>query len=132
MELSNLSYRELLAESERIAERIKEQYAIERDAAIRTCAALVKEFDLTGLEVGTVRVQSLPSKRQPKAARTFSPALPKRTLPALYRDPETGRTWSGRGHQPQWITGDKADYLIERADEKHVRVTQNNRYLRSA
>lgn len=37
----------------------------------------------------------------------------KSVLPALYRDPVSGKTWSGRGKHPRWLIGDKAKYLIE-------------------
>jgi DNA-binding protein H-NS len=37
--------------------------------------------------------------------------------PALYRDPETGATWSGRGRAPTWIanTKDRSKFLIDGA-----------------
>lgn len=39
------------------------------------------------------------------AKRTKAPAnaAGKKPLPALYRDPQTGATWSGRGRVPGWI-----------------------------
>jgi DNA-binding protein H-NS len=58
-----------------------------------------------------------------------SPASAKKTLkpgnylrgpqPALYRDPKTGATWSGRGRAPAWLAGvkDRAKYLIAEAAE---------------
>ena len=35
---------------------------------------------------------------------------------AKYRDPKTGKTWTGRGKPPGWIAGVKsrAPYLIEK------------------
>lgn len=38
--------------------------------------------------------------------------------PALYRDPKTGGTWSGRGRAPAWLAGvkDRSKYLIEGAE----------------
>lgn len=40
--------------------------------------------------------------------------------PALYRDPKTGATWSGRGRAPAWIAGakDRTGFLIESAVAK--------------
>ncbi|MFM0120292.1 H-NS family nucleoid-associated regulatory protein [Paraburkholderia sp. RL18-101-BIB-B] len=34
--------------------------------------------------------------------------------PALYLDPKTGMTWSGRGRAPGWLAGakDRSKYLI--------------------
>ncbi|MBD9530673.1 H-NS histone family protein [Comamonas sp. CMM01] len=35
------------------------------------------------------------------------------TVPAKYRNPETGDTWTGRGKEPVWIRGqDREAYLI--------------------
>ncbi|MGF6440692.1 H-NS family nucleoid-associated regulatory protein [Paraburkholderia youngii] len=30
-------------------------------------------------------------------------------LPAKYRDPTTGDTWSGKGRKPQWLVGKRLD-----------------------
>jgi DNA-binding protein H-NS len=37
--------------------------------------------------------------------------------PALYRDPESGATWSGRGRAPAWLAGarDRSKFLIDGA-----------------
>lgn len=41
---------------------------------------------------------------------------PKGLQPAMYRDPLSGATWSGRGRAPAWIGSDRARFLIEAAD----------------
>lgn len=37
--------------------------------------------------------------------------------PPMYRDPETGKTWSGRGPAPQWLAGqeDRSQFLVKAA-----------------
>jgi len=35
-----------------------------------------------------------------------------RTLEPKYKDPATGKTWSGRGKKPAWVIGDKEQYKI--------------------
>ncbi|WP_042298549.1 H-NS family nucleoid-associated regulatory protein [Paraburkholderia bannensis] len=42
--------------------------------------------------------------------------------PALYRDPKSGATWSGRGRAPAWIANakDRTRFLIEGADSTAV------------
>ncbi|WP_322053119.1 H-NS family nucleoid-associated regulatory protein [Paraburkholderia bannensis] len=42
--------------------------------------------------------------------------------PALYRDPKSGATWSGRGRAPAWIANakDRTRFLIEGADSSAV------------
>lgn len=44
---------------------------------------------------------------------------PKGPQPALYRDPQTGLTWSGRGPAPSWLASvkDRTSFLIEQNGE---------------
>lgn len=38
---------------------------------------------------------------------------PRGAVPAKYKDPVSGKTWTGRGRAPSWLEGrDKADFLI--------------------
>jgi DNA-binding protein H-NS len=42
-----------------------------------------------------------------------------RRVPAKYRDPKTGATWSGRGARAKWLVGKKlSDYLIDKSGTK--------------
>ncbi len=45
--------------------------------------------------------------------------------PALYRDPKSGATWSGRGRAPAWIANakDRTRFLIADADSKAVETS---------
>lgn len=47
-----------------------------------------------------------------RAATVTAASTARRTLPPLYRDKKTGKTWSGRGPQPSWIVGDRKRYAI--------------------
>lgn len=38
---------------------------------------------------------------------------PKGPQPAMYRDPKSGATWSGRGRAPGWIGADRSKFLID-------------------
>lgn len=41
-------------------------------------------------------------------------AAKKRAVEAMYRDPDTGATWSGRGRKPLWLNGrEKGQFLIK-------------------
>ncbi|SAL52333.1 H-NS histone family protein [Caballeronia concitans] len=55
--------------------------------------------------------QPIPAKKT--RAVTKPPAL--RTGPAKYRDPKTGRTWTGRGRAPLWIADaeDRSAFLMK-------------------
>jgi DNA-binding protein H-NS len=49
------------------------------------------------------------SKVEDAKKSTVRSAAPK------YRDPKSGRTWSGRGRMPRWIQGeDRTPFLIEK------------------
>ena len=58
-----------------------------------------------------VKNTSAASKPKPLAKKTAAPAKSK--VAAKYRDPVSGKEWSGRGLAPKWLQGkNKADYLI--------------------
>ena len=38
---------------------------------------------------------------------------PKGPQPAMYRDPKSGATWSGRGRAPAWLGADRSKFLID-------------------
>ncbi len=71
--------------------------------AIDKARSLVAEFGLTPDDVfGGAR--KMPGKG----------SLAGTTVAAKYRDPETGKTWTGRGVAPKWISGkDRDAFLIK-------------------
>lgn len=89
------TYKELLAQKVEIEKAI----AIARDSevidAVAQCKSLIMEFDLTEEDLfATARAKNkLKSPKQKTAAH------------AKYRDQQTGKEWSGRGRQPNWIAG---------------------------
>ena len=90
------NYRELLAERAALEEQIATVRAQERGAALATIRQLMVDFAITAGE--------LDGKRE---KRSRAP------VEAKYRDPASGKTWSGRGKPPAWIAGkDRGVYLI--------------------
>ena len=88
---------ELKAQKAEIEEKIKAALAFERPAAVDRVKALVHEFALTEAEV----FGRAAAKREHKP------------VPAKYRNPESGVTWSGRGKPPTWIAGkDREQFVI--------------------
>jgi DNA-binding protein H-NS len=49
----------------------------------------------------TVTTRAVDRKGQPKGPQ-----------PAMYRDPKSGATWSGRGRAPAWLGADRSKFLI--------------------
>ncbi|WP_306453736.1 MULTISPECIES: H-NS histone family protein [unclassified Burkholderia] len=91
-------YLALIAQREALDAQINAAREAEREAAIGQIKALMKEFDLSILD--------LQEKGHKRNSRRMS------TVPK-YRDPATGKTWSGRGRQPAWLGNDPAAFLIQ-------------------
>lgn len=95
------TYKELLAEKERIEQQLVEARKREIAEAVRKVRELVEEYGLNAADVFPAGkpARSRASSRTPVAAK--------------YRNPATGQTWSGRGRTPTWMQGrDKQSFLI--------------------
>ncbi len=92
---------ELLAAREELDRRIKLAVKLQRAPDLATCRKLVALHGFTARDLGIVEpvgvVEALPV---PSAARAESERRP---VPAKYRNPETGDTWTGRGLKPKWV-----------------------------
>lgn len=88
----------LLAQKADLERQIADVRKSETASAIAQARAIVAEFGLTEADVfGKSR----------KASQAQS------TVAAKYRDPATGKTWTGRGKAPLWIAGkDRAAFAI--------------------
>ncbi|WP_186128625.1 H-NS family nucleoid-associated regulatory protein [Burkholderia gladioli] len=83
------TYPELLAERAALEEKIARARSDERAAALETVKQLMRDFGIDVAELGGRRVSKRLAGQQP----------------AKYRDPASGKTWSGRGKAPAWIAG---------------------------
>ncbi len=92
---------DLLAQREALDKQIAETRKTETREAINTIQSLVAQFNLTQADVfGSGR----PEKQDKRSGRKVAPK---------YRDPATGKTWTGRGRAPTWLEGkDKEKFLI--------------------
>ncbi|NTY41725.1 H-NS histone family protein [Burkholderia diffusa] len=91
-------YLALIAQRQALDAQIDAAREAERQAAIGQIKELMKEFDLSVLDL---------QEKVHKRNSTRTSTAPK------YRDPTTGRTWSGRGRQPAWLGNDPAAFLIQ-------------------
>jgi DNA-binding protein H-NS len=105
------SYKELRAQAEELLRRANEALAVERADAIARAKAIVDEYELTAFDLGLVKTQHIAAKKDPKN-KTFAVKKPKSANPPKYRNPDTGKTWSGFGHEPAWMAGHRDEYLI--------------------
>ena len=89
---------DLIAQKENLEQRIAEIRKKERENAIATVRSNIKDYDLSSEDI-------FPTNQKPKSTRAAS--VPK------YKDPETGKTWSGQGRTPKWLEGkNKEEFLI--------------------
>lgn len=91
---------ELIAQKAALEQQIAQVRQNELAAAISQVRALVAEHGLTASDV-------FPTGKTKPTVNKTSKVAPK------YRDPITGKTWSGRGLAPKWLQGkNKADFAI--------------------
>ncbi|GAA0836672.1 MAG: DNA-binding protein [Cupriavidus sp.] len=103
------TYKQLLAEKEALEAKLHEVRATEVSGVIEQIRQLMVEYDLTAEDIA-------PKRRRGRPAGSTGGA-PKKTsaLPPKYRDPKTGKTWSGRGRAPAWLGKRPERFLIEQA-----------------
>jgi DNA-binding protein H-NS len=95
---------ELIAQKEALEQQIQEQRQAELSEAVGKVKAMIAEHGLTQEDIfGAVRTSKKERSESTKAK-----------VPAKYRDPVSGKEWSGRGLAPKWLQGlNKADFLIQ-------------------
>jgi DNA-binding protein H-NS len=99
------SYKELLAQREKLEKQIEEAKAREYAEVLDEIKQKMADYGITLAELGGGRASS----KNAKANRSRASVAPK------YRDPDSGSTWSGRGKPPRWIAGkDREKFLIQK------------------
>jgi DNA-binding protein H-NS len=89
--MSNLA--DLIAQKAALEQKIADARREARAGAIAQIKSLMSEHGLTLADLGGKPPASVPQKGPRKGGK----------VPAKYRDPATGTTWSGRGLQPKWL-----------------------------
>jgi DNA-binding protein H-NS len=93
------SYREIQAQIAELQKKADTARTEEIASAKAKIFALMKEHGL--------KLEDLSSVDKTKSTKVRQP------VPAKYKNPETGETWTGRGRAPLWLNGkDKQDYVI--------------------
>lgn len=93
------SYRELLQQRDALTVQIEEARQREIADAVAQVKAIVSEYGLNPEDIF--------------AKRRGRSGLAGTKVPPKYRDPISGKTWTGRGKAPRWLDGkDRDDYLI--------------------
>ena len=95
--MSNLA--DLIAQKAALEQKIAEARREARAGAIAQIKSLLAEHGLTLADLGGKAPPPDTASRTRKGGK----------VPAKYRDPATGTTWSGRGLQPKWLKAALAD-----------------------
>ena len=83
---------DLLAKKAELEKQILDIQREERASAIAQVKSLMSQHGLSLADLGT---RPTPAAGKPRAGGK---------VPAKYRDPATGQTWSGRGLHPKWLS----------------------------
>ncbi|MDF3838457.1 H-NS histone family protein [Cupriavidus basilensis] len=104
------TYKQLLAEKEKIEAQLVEVRAAEVADVIEKIRVLMAEYELTAEDIAPKR-----RRGRPAGTSATTAATPKTELPPKYQDPKTGATWSGRGRAPGWLGKNRDKFLIAEA-----------------
>ncbi|KAI3592072.1 hypothetical protein D9X30_2957 (plasmid) [Cupriavidus sp. U2] len=96
----------LLAQLASINAQLERLRATEVPRVVAEIQQLMQEYDLS--------VDDIARKPKVEAAARAVPAAAKAAPLPRYRDPKTGRTWSGRGRAPAWLGKKPERFLIDR------------------
>ncbi|WP_081651563.1 H-NS histone family protein [Cupriavidus sp. WS] len=99
------TYKQLLAQKEALEAQLAEVRSTEVAGAIEKIRSLMAEFGLTAEDIEGKR-------RRGRPAGSGAAKAAKEPLPPKYRDPKTGKTWSGRGRTPAWLGRNPNRFLI--------------------
>jgi len=108
-------YQNLLAQKAALEKSIAQARRRETGKIIKEINALIQQYELSPADLHFAsqgepgRRKNEPRKAAVKRTKAKGPLSPQ------YRDPTTGKTWSGRGRQPAWIAGDKENYRIAKS-----------------
>ncbi len=93
------TYQELQAQIAELQVQAEQARKQEISGAIAQIKTLMAQYGITVADLG-------------KSQRSFAVKEP---VPPKYRDPATGKTWTGRGKPPKWIadTKNRSQYLIK-------------------
>ena len=90
------TYQELKAQAEALIKQAEEVRKVENRELIARIREMIRENGITAEQLGFAPAG--------KGSRTKAPAK--------YRDPMTGKTWSGRGRTPLWLDGPREAYAL--------------------
>lgn len=107
--------KELLAQAEALQAKIAQLRTESKQTGIQQIRDMMVELDIRAEDLDMVEISKLPAGKG-RTGHMWQRAVQTGALPPMYRDPASGRTWSGRGRVPDWMPEDRGardDYLIK-------------------
>ncbi|HCN70719.1 MAG: DNA-binding protein [Pusillimonas sp.] len=103
------SYASLQQKIEKEIQKLQKQAealkAKQRTPVIKDIVRKMREYDITPDEIiKTFSKTKETGKRAANGAASGAGNKPRGIVPAKYRNPQTGATWTGRGKAPRWIS----------------------------
>lgn len=101
---SNSTLQKIEKEIQRLQKQAKNLQAKRRGPVLTSILRSMREYDITPEDIASA------FNKKPAVKAPRKPTVPtKRTVPAKYRNAETGDTWTGRGKPPRWIASAEAE-----------------------
>ena len=95
------TYQELIEQREALDRQIQEVKEQEKRIGLEKVLALIEEYGLTSDDLFSKRAGIMKSGSKSVAK-----------VPPKYRNPETGKTWTGRGKKPLWMAERSKEYFL--------------------
>lgn len=97
------NFEELIQQRALLDQQITALVEQEKNQAIMTIRTLIEKFDLRSTDLFSQKLR----------APRINVVRSTKKVPAKYRNPLTGDTWTGRGKSPTWLLGqDRTAFLI--------------------
>jgi DNA-binding protein H-NS len=131
------TYGALLAEIQKLQQRAADLRKSELPGVIKRIREAIAAYELTSADLGFSGGSSGAAAPKATAPARRAPAPgSKSTLQtgvARYRDPTSGKTWTGRGKPPLWIVGvkDRTPFLIDARQVPAESPARSNRASRA-
>jgi DNA-binding protein H-NS len=108
------TYGSVLAEIKALQQRAVELRRSELPGVIQRIREAIAAYDLTATDLGFGASPTPAASAASGRRRAAASGAPLQVGVAKYRDPQTGKTWTGRGKPPLWIVGikDRTPFLI--------------------
>jgi DNA-binding protein H-NS len=105
--MNKLSYvaqqAKLQKDIEKLQKQAKALQSKRRRPVLAGIVRTMKEYDITPEEIAAVFGKNASKTTIVRAPKASKAAGTKKPVPAKYRHPDTGATWTGRGKAPLWV-----------------------------